>query len=122
MNSWFQKYKLTTSSLILIGYLLTFCTGVFHYHNIEIIFLTSVETENNSTINHFLLNNGKVTDCVIHQNFSNIQTATTNQIIDYQSIELEKIIFSPVNDYISDCTGFLVNYSLRAPPQSSVFI
>ena len=122
MNSWFQKYKFRTSSLILFGYLLTFCAGVFHYHNIEITFRTSVETENNSTSNHILFINGKVNECIVHQNFSSIQTAITNRINYYQSIEPDKIIFLPVRDCVSVNNKYFVNNSLRAPPQFSIFI
>jgi len=116
MNSWFQKYKSRMSFLILSGYLLTFSIGAFHFHHIDITFTNLIDNESNPTANHFFSLNGKVNECIIHQNFTSIQTAVTNLLKEYHPIEPEKIIFSPLRDSISISTGYFVSNLLRAPP------
>ena len=119
MNSWFQKYKSRTSSLILIGYLLTYSIGAFHFHHIDITFTNLIDNESNPTANHFYSLNGKVKECIIYQNFTSIQTAVTNLLKEYHPIEPEKINFSSLCNSISIRTGYFVSNLLRAPPAFS---
>ena len=113
------KYRRSTSILILTGYLLTFSVGVFHYHHHDFTSIKVFDNESKGPYNHFLILNGKTNDCIIHQNFSNIQTAVTSVLNNYRLIKQEQIPlpFPEASDQIN--SGHLLTKHLRAPPQIS---
>jgi hypothetical protein len=117
MNSLLQKYKRKTSSLILIGYFLIFTVGVFHHHLYDFNFTKAFDVENNQSSNHFRILNGKLNDCIIHQNFSNIQTAVANFVNDHQLTKQEQtpLPFSEIYRRVN--SEYYLTRLLRAPPE-----
>ena len=119
MKRWQQKYKCRISALILIGYVLTFSAGVFHFHKYNFDLLSTFESQKTSANNHFQFLNGKLNDCVIHQNFSSIQTASALTVSNFAFIKQKYSTFPFFEDRrIFSSVYYQINL-LRAPPQIS---
>jgi hypothetical protein len=119
MKMLISKYKTRIHSLFLGTYLFTLIVGVIHHHNYEYCITDAIETERNPIANHFQNLGGNSYECIIQQNFINLQTAVIEHFIADQCIKYNIIFFESYKTPLNICSVHLTENHLRAPPSLS---
>jgi hypothetical protein len=114
------KYRALVERIILFCYLLIFSLDVLHFHYYDFNRISALDIANKS--NSQAQVSRSEFECIIHQNFLNIQTAITNFSNDCTLLK-PHLIFYNVSEHKNKIYSLhLSDNFLRAPPKLSYFI